>query len=211
MIQNIVSFFMAGVAVLLLPSCEGILSDIYDDPQQTDIPDYGFISAATQTTPGTIYIDATSYTEWVYLDFSAMTAESLSVDAPAPSAWDIAIHRYDAKTNEATVSVTDSGDFTSLNAIGAPVADEWTTQTIVTDMSTMVDGYLTYAESSYNRELSRWLDVDTSTMPPIYTMSGKVYLVNLRDGRRVALRLDNYMDDCGIKGFLTIRYLIIAE
>lgn len=75
-------------------------------------------------------------------------------------------------------------------------------------MSTMMDGYLSYAESSYNRELSRWLDVDKSTMPPIYTMSGKVYLVNLRDGRRVALRLDNYMDGSGIKGYLTIRYMI---
>lgn len=208
MSKKIVSFLLAGVAVMSLSSCDGIFSDIYDNPQQTDVPEYGFIAPATQTVPGTIYIDATSYTDWVYIDFSTMTAETLPVEAPAPATWDIAVHRYDAKTNGATVSATASGDFTTLTPAGTPVADEWTTQTIVTDMSTMMDGYLSYAESSYNRELSGWLDVDKSTMPPIYTMSGKVYLVNLRDGRRVALRLDNYMDGSGIKGYLTIRYMI---
>lgn len=208
MSKKIVSFLLAGVAVMSLSSCDGIFSDIYDNPQQTDVPEYGFIAPATQTVPGTIYIDATSYTDWVYIDFSTMTAETLPVEAPAPATWDIAVHRYDAKTDGATVSATASGDFTTLTPAGTPVADEWTTQTIVTDMSTMMDGYLSYAESSYNRELSRWLDVDKSTMPPIYTMSSKVYLVNLRDGRRVALRLDNYMDGSGIKGYLTIRYMI---
>lgn len=208
MSKKIVSFLLAGVAVMSLSSCDGIFSDIYDNPQQTDVPEYGFIAPATQTVPGTIYIDATSYTDWVYIDFSTMTAETLPVEAPAPATWDIAVHRYDAKTDGATVSATASGDFTTLTPAGTPVADEWTTQTIVTDMSTMMDGYLSYAESSYNRELSRWLDVDKSTMPPIYTMSGKVYLVNLRDGRRIALRLDNYMDGSGIKGYLTIRYMI---
>lgn len=208
MSKKIVSFLLAGVAVMSLSSCDGIFSDIYDNPRQTDIPEYGFIAPATQTVPGTIYIDATSYTDWVYIDFSTMTAEPFPVDAPAPAAWDIAVHRYDAKTDGATVTTSASGDFTTLTPAGPPVADEWTTQTIVTDMSTMMDGYLSYAESSYNRELSRWLDVDKSTMPPIYTMSGKVYIVNLRDGRHVALRLDNYMDGAGIKGYLTIRYMI---
>lgn len=208
MSKKIVSFLLAGVAVMSLSSCDGIFSDIYDNPQQTDVPEYGFIAPATQTVPGTIYIDATSYTDWVYIDFSTMTAETLPVEVPAPATWDIAVHRYDAKTDGATVSATASGDFTTLTPAGTPVADEWTTQTIVTDMSTMMDGYLSYAESSYNRELSKWLDVDKSTMPPIYTMSGKVYLVNLRDGRRIALRLDNYMDGSGIKGYLTIRYMI---
>lgn len=208
MSKKIVSFLLAGVAVMSLSSCDGIFSDIYDNPQHTDVPEYGFIAPATQTVPGTIYIDATSYTHWVYIDFSTMTAETLPVEAPAPATWDIAVHRYDAKTDGATVSATASGDFTTLTPAGTPVADEWTTQTIVTDMSTMMDGYLSYTESSYNRELSRWLDVDKSTMPPIYTMSGKVYLVNLRDGRRIALRLDNYMDGSGIKGYLTIRYMI---
>lgn len=208
MSKKIVSFLLAGVAVMSLSSCDGIFSDIYDNPQQTDVPEYGFIAPATQTVPGTIYIDATSYTDWVYIDFSTMTAETLPVEVQAPATWDIAVHRYDAKTDGATVSATASGDFTTLTPAGTPVADEWTTQTIVTDMSTMMDGYLSYAESSYNRELSRWLDVDKSTMPPIYTMSGKVYLVNLRDGRRIALRLDNYMDGSGIKGYLTIRYMI---
>lgn len=86
------------------------------------------------------------------------------------------------------------------------VADVWTTNVIVTDMSTMMDGYLSYTESFYNPELSKWLDVDKSTMPPIYTLSGKRYFVNLGDGREVALRLINFMNESGVKGFLTIEY-----
>ena len=73
-------------------------------------------------------------------------------------------------------------------------------------MSTMMDGYLSYAESFYNPVLSRWLDVDKSTMPPIYTMSGRVYVVRLSDGRHLAVRLDNYMNGAGVKGYMTISY-----
>lgn len=57
MSKKIVSFLLAGVAVMSLSSCDGIFSDIYDNPQQTDVPEYGFIAPATQTVPGTIYID----------------------------------------------------------------------------------------------------------------------------------------------------------
>jgi hypothetical protein len=71
----------------------------------------------------------------------------------------------------------------------------------------MMDGYLTYTESDYNTELSKWLDVDTSNMPPTYTLSNKVYVVRLSDGTRAAVKLDNYMDAAGIKGVLTSRYI----
>lgn len=71
----------------------------------------------------------------------------------------------------------------------------------------MMDGIILYAEDYWNPCLSRWLDVDTSTMPPIYTLSGRVYLLRLTDGTFAALRLRNFMDDTAVKGYMTIDYL----
>ena len=103
-------------------------------------------------------------------------------------------------------------DFGALPAVGslpeeAFTADEWTTDKITVDMSQMMDGIIRYAEDWYNPVLSRWLHVDTSTMPPVYTLSGKVYLIRLADGTFAALRLTNFMNDAAVKGFMTIDYL----
>lgn len=209
---SIFAFLWSGVAVMLLSACNGIFGDLYDNPESEAVLDYGFLIPATPSTPGTIYIDATDYTVWTYINLQDMTTTPLPVDSPEPEHWDIAIHRYDAKTNGGAVAETGSTGFTALNSFlpvadDAFVADEWTTTTIITDMSTMMDGYLGYAESFYNPELSKWLNVDKSSMPPIYTPSNKVYVVRLADGSQAAIRLDNYMDASGVKGYMTIQYL----
>ena len=74
-------------------------------------------------------------------------------------------------------------------------------------MSQMMDGVIIYAEDYYNPCLSKWLNVNTSTMPPIYTLSGKVYIFRLSDDTYAALRLTNFMNDAAVKGFMTIDYL----
>ncbi|MCM1163225.1 MAG: HmuY family protein [Muribaculaceae bacterium] len=208
MVKKIVKFFIPGVAALLLPACNGIFSDIYDSPESQQMSTYGFIVNSTSTEPGTIYIDATDYRRWTYIDFHTLSIDTLDIDYPEPAAWDIAIHRYDAKTNGGVVAETGATSFTSpVITPGEFVADTWTTETIITDMSTMMDGYLSYKESDYNPELSKWLNVDKSSMPPVYTPSSKVYIARLADGSHVALRLDNYMDASGVKGYMTISYI----
>ena len=54
-------------------------------------------------------------------------------------------------------------------------------------------------------------DVDTSPIPPIYTLSGKIYLLRLEDGTFAALRLANFMNDAAVKGYMTIDYLYPVE
>ena len=187
----------------LLSACNGILDGIYDEPDNEN--NTGFENE------GEIFIDATSYTQWVYIDFSEQSTVTLGYDEDAPQNWDIAVHRYDVKTNGAKVVETNYSDFDQ--AITATideadlVSDIWTTNQIVIDMSTMMDGYLGYTESSYNPELSKWLNVDTSTMPPIYTPSGKVYIVYLPDGTRAGVKLLNFMNDMQVKGYMTIQYM----
>lgn len=195
---------IAGAASMgLLSACNGILDGIYDEPD--NVNNTGFENE------GEIFIDATSYTQWVYIDFSERSTVTLGYDEDAPQNWDIAVHRYDVKTNGAKVVETNYSDFDQ--AITATideadlVSDIWTTNQIVIDMSTMMDGYLGYTESSYNPELSKWLNVDTSTMPPIYTPSGKVYIVYLPDGTRAGVKLLNFMNDMQVKGYMTIQYM----
>ena len=210
--QKTISFLSGVIAMLSLSACNGILEDIYDAPKPEDSKIYGFIAVDNATHTGRIYIDATDYTEWHYIDLHGKQATTTAVGEAAPERWDFAVHRYDAKTNGGAVMESAAADFDMLTAVGtipeeAFTADEWTTDKITVDMSQMMDGIIRYAEDWYNPVLSRWLRVDTSTMPPIYTLSGKVYLLRLTDGTCAALRLTNFMNDAAVKGFMTIDYL----
>lgn len=201
---------ISGVAAMLLPSCDDVLGDIYDEPAA--VSEYGFVKVCTDSTPGLIYINATDYTTWTYIDFDSRCIDSLYVNDPAPQDWSFAVHRYDAKTNNAKVIATTLTDINEArawtdenNAQG--VGDIWTTDKIVTDMSTMMDGYLSYADSYYNPALSGWLNVDTSTMPPVYTLSDRVYILLLQDGKKAAVKLTDFMNTAGIKAYMSIQYI----
>lgn len=208
-------FLIAFLA--LLPSCNGIFPGIYDSGESDLVTGYGFIAHNPSDNSGKVYIDATDYTKWVYLDFHGRTAVTAGMsEEEAPAEWDIAVHRYDVKTNGAAVletGITGLELFMSSGKMpeGGYVEDEWTTEQIIVDMSGMMDGNIGYSESWYNSELSKWLKVDTSTMPPLYSMSHKVYAVKLADGSNLALKLSNYMDASGVKGFMTIDYVYPVE
>ena len=210
----------AGAALLSLPSCNGLFEGIYDEPVADT--EFGFTKVDQATSSGTIYIDATSYTKWTYIDFETFSidttviAEDGTETGEVMEGWDLAVHRYDTKTNGGAVIET---EFTSLDEFlasgrlpdGEYVEDVWTEDRITVDMSQMMDGIILYAPSWYNPELSKWLNVDTSTMPPVYTMSGKVYVLMTQDGKAAALQLTNYMNDSKVKGFMTIDYVYPVE
>lgn len=206
-------------ALLSLSACNGILEGIYDQPTTDTEFSYGFNSINDNSgATGTVYIDATSYTRWTYIDFHTQKIDSVEItpETQVPKNWDIAIHRYDVKTNDGSVLETGLTGLSTLLTSGALpqgtfISDEWTTEKIVVDMSTMADGYLGYTESDYNPELSKWLNVDKSTMPPIYTPSNKVYLLKLKDGTIVAIRLKSYMNELGVKGYMTFDYIYPLE
>ena len=108
-----------GAALLTavsLPSCNGIFEGIYDEPSVID--EFGFTKVEQATSSGTIYIDATSYTRWNYLDFETFAldttfiAEDGSETGDVTEGWDFAVHRYDVKTNGGRVIET---SFTSMD------------------------------------------------------------------------------------------------
>lgn len=214
--QRTKSCLLGVIVMLSLPACNGILDDIYDEPQTDATKTYGFVAVDDKTNKGRIYVDATDYTEWHYIDLHNKKVITKDVNDAPPATWDFAIHRYDAKTNNGYVAECAAKDLNSLPAAGSIsgalfIADEWTTDRITTDMSQMMDGIIIYAEDYYNPCLSKWLHVDTSVMPPIYTLSGTVYMLRLSDGTHAALRLTNFMNDSAIKGFMTIEYLYPAQ
>ena len=212
-----------GAMLMSLPACDGILDGIYDTPRTTN--GYGFNPNGDGIT-GTLFIDATDYTQWTYInlhteeiDSTRITDESgaeipMGENASLPNEWDFALHRYDVKTNDGAVLETEA---TSMDAVllmsniptGNYVEDSETEITI--DMSGMMDGNIRYATSDYNTELAKWLNVDTSTMPPIYTLSNKVYIVQLKDGTHAALRLNAFRNAQNTSGYLTIEYAYPLE
>ncbi len=199
-------------AVLSLSSCHGIFGGIYDEPVEETSDGFGFIKINEATRTGTIYIDASDYTKWNYISLKDKKVVTALYDEQQPENWDFAVHRYDAKTNSASVFETEYYDLTDISSVskfsGADfIADEWTTNKITIDMSQMMEGIIKYAEDFYNPCLSKWLNVDTSSMPPVYTLSEKVYILKLQDGTFAALKLSDFMNTSGIKGFMTIDYL----
>lgn len=198
--------------MLSLSSCHGIFGGIYDEPVEETSDGFGFIKINEATRTGTIYIDASDYTKWNYISLKDKKVVTALYDEQQPENWDFAVHRYDAKTNTASVFETEYYDLTDISSVskfsGADfIADEWTTNKITIDMSQMMEGIIKYAEDFYNPCLSKWLNVDTSSMPPVYTLSEKVYILKLQDGTFAALKLSNFMNTSGIKGFMTIDYL----
>lgn len=212
-------FLFCGAATMPLSSCNGILEDIYDNPvyEQT-LGDFGFIKFDSDSNSGTVYVDTSAYTDWVYIDFRNRETHTVSIadGCVAPSSWDIAIHRYDAKTNDGEVLETGFTGFDIMLSAGkipegTYIKDIWTNDRIAVDMSGMMEGNIKYAEDYYNPELSKWLNVDTSTMPPNYSMSKKVYVLKMKDGEYAALKLSNYMNSSGIKGYMTVDYIYPLE
>lgn len=196
---------MAGTAGLCL-SCD----NIYDDP----------IEQSAESSDGSFsYIDATDYTKWVYLNLKDGTSLTLDHDntADIPAEWTFAMHRYDCKTNGGAVCET---AYTSIESMekdiangkySLPQADKFVSDTdgqITIDMSHMMDGYLLYADSPVNEEMGKWLDVNTSSMPPIYTMSDKVYLLRLADGTVAAVRFTAFSNpyNYDTKGYISFDY-----
>lgn len=186
-------------------SCDGI----YDDPSEMPVESKPFQ-----------YVDATSYTKWVYFYLDKNTFETYDYnDSTGMSdGWAFAMHRYDCKTNGGSAYET---QYTSLDDLSAalsagtfslPTDDQFTADkadSIIIDMSTMMQGYLGYAKSEKNSVLGRWLDVNTSQMPPIYTPSNKVYLVRLKDSSVAAILFTAFSNPYiyDTKGYISFDYI----
>lgn len=123
--------------------------------------------------------------------------------------WDIAIHHFDVKTNGLGAYETNYTSFDQLPegtdwlADVLFVEDEWTTNHVLYDLGGMLNYDVGYQNTFINRVLTSWVTMDLSTPPPIYNMSDKVRIIRLEENEYVAVKLYNYMNSMGLKGYLT--------
>lgn len=122
--------------------------------------------------------------------------------------WDIAIHRYDVKTNGATVVATSESDITKVTAIPSDgfVADI-KTDSLMVDSSGMMNNKIGYATTNLNEVLSGWMNLDLSIMPPKYTMSGQVYVMKLKSDEYAKIKFTDYSNDADVKGHISFEYV----
>lgn len=82
-------FLSGATLLLLLPACNGIFEGIYDMPTSETGNEYGFILIDEEARTGRIYIDATDYTEWHYVDLQGKQVTTTQVGDAAPETWDL--------------------------------------------------------------------------------------------------------------------------
>lgn len=206
----------------LFSACD-MMEGVYDNPEDTTADSTQTQNGQTADENGVrqYYINAASFTQWIYIDLhtdpiTITTADYNPADQTetgAPTQWDYAHHRYDIKTNGAEVWMTPYHSIAELEAAGLPatiawVADTYKDEAFITDLSHMLEGNIYYSPGYTNAEAGRWLNVDLSTMPPIYTMHDNVLLYHLADGTMAAIQLVNFMstDRYQTKGWMTVNY-----
>lgn len=125
-----------------------------------------------------------------------------------PAHWDFAIHHFDVKTNGAEAAETPWTDLSGVDKSAIASldfkADEWSDHQVITDLREMMGFKIGYQHSKVNPALTRWVTMDFSTPPPVYSATGRVYIMRLNSGELAALKMRSYMSEMGTKGFLTI-------
>lgn len=156
-----------------------------------------------------ITLDATSYTEWVYVSLSS--GQIVEVTDPANDMnWDLGFHRWDVRTNGG-LSGNGQGAALKLNETlleQVTIAPESGYATDIMMQINMTGMPPVLEDHPANSELAQWMDLDMSTMPPTYTMSDKVFIVKTADGNFAKLKFTDYMNDTGVRGHITFEYVL---
>ncbi|MCD8302663.1 MAG: HmuY family protein [Prevotellaceae bacterium] len=185
-----------------------------------DDDDVLVIDPVDTTTGSFAFVNTNDYTQWVYFNLKdeSYTSRLYSEKDSLPEDWVFALHRYDCKTNSGAALET---PYTSLAALTSAISSgEYTCPPdeafaedeeaeIVVDMTDMMNGNVGYDTDQLNPALSQWIVEDISQMPPIYTLSGKVYLIRMADGTLVAVLFTGYTNPYSndAKGYISFQYL----
>ncbi len=164
--------------------------------------------------------------EWIYTDGSTreeQEEEEISID------WHIAVHRYEIKTNGASVLNTGETDMLSVTELpeGDYIPDsvqsyedelekgsDETQYLLITDMSGMMDGNLGYIHyPTINLALCNGIiRTATGSMPPtIYSTDEEVFALKWDDGTWAALQITETYSSGGASGYLSFNYQYYSE
>lgn len=182
-------------------------------------------------------VNTSDYGTWTYIDlktgktqtirdFSAwnyMTDGKIVETTPAQGNeaditidWQIAIHRYDIKTNGGEAVATTETLMANVTAMpeGGYTADKTVENTLLTDMSGMANSKIGYAATAkMNPVLCGWLKkTATGAMPPYtYDPTNLIYVLKCKDGSYAKLKFTDNTDAEGKSGYVTFSYEYIAK
>jgi hypothetical protein len=145
---------------------------------------------------GEAVIDATSQSDWVFLDLE--TAALVTPDDPADSPlWDLGFRRYKAQLNGG-VSGTGGMEAVPLPGVDYNTSLDVPTEGWITDQPDAdADGDLEYA-------LDSWFAYDSETH--IVTPADLIYVLRTVEGSLVKLGFLGYYDQAGTPGYVHLRW-----
>ena len=189
--KNIFLGVALSVVALTVSSCKEEKPEKPDEPKETK----------------TLTVDATKYDKWVYVSFVQGKVVEIA-DYQNDLSWDMALHRYDVRLNGGAggkgqgaaleTTATELGALTIIPASGYVVD--------VMD-SIMLSMPPTYDYQPINHEASKWMALNTSSMPPAYELSNKVYVFKTAEGKHVKIKFIDYINAEDVKGHIKFSYV----
>ena len=186
----------------------------------------------TEPVKDTMTVNASDYGTWTYIDLKTGQTETVrdfnawnyltdgAVVSTTPAQgseadikidWQIAIHRYDIRTNGGAAIATTETEFSKVTTFPTTgyTEDATVTNTIITDMSGMMDSKIGYAATGkQNDVLNQWLKkTATGAMPPyVYEPTNLIYVVRCKDGSYAKLKFTDNTNAEGKSGYVTFSY-----
>lgn len=151
-------------------------------------------------------LNASAYDQWVYFSFEDGKATTQAYTEAAPEKWDVAFHRENVRTHGGAALKT---EFTALEQVVALPSEGFVSDvkdSIIVDMSQMMQGIIGYAEAELNPALNAWVTYDIDVMPPVYTVRDNVYIVRTRENKYAEIKFTSYKNDVDKTGYVSFDY-----
>lgn len=158
-----------------------------------------------------VQIDARSYADWVYFSFESGTVVEIDPQNFDESLqWDIAFHRNDIRLNCGESGGGLGGAYTTdkVNLSEVTLAPEtgYVVDATKTVMTQFVLPSPVFEEQPANLELN-WLNIDTSSPPPVYTLLDKVFIIKTASGKYAKIKFTNYLSNMNETMVITMNYV----
>lgn len=160
------------------------------------------------------YLDARSYTEWVYFSFSQNAIVTIS-NPETSLDWDIAFHRGDVKLNGGASGVGSGAAIKTTSKNWDEITNAPTSGYVNDSIGKIVTSFtgsgVTEEDQPFSQTVSTWLTIDISNPPPVYIVNNWVYVVKNANGNYVKLQMYDNKNATGSSGYISFKYQVCND